>query len=111
MCSSDLSGARTRAAGIIHALFLLLAVFLINPLLALIPNSALAGILIGTSYRIARPSAIKEALATTKFAASVLLITAAVTLSIDLIWGIAVGISLYVIGDYFIKRAKNKVSR
>ena len=105
------SGARTRAAGIIHALFLLLAVFLINPLIALIPNSALAGILIGTSYRIARPSAIKEALATTKFAASVLLITAAVTLSVDLIWGIAIGITLFVIGDYFIKLAKNKASQ
>lgn len=89
------SGAHTRAAAIIHSIFLLAAIFLLNPIIAHIPTATLAGILIGTSYRIARPSAIKEALATTKSDALVLIATALIVLIVDLIWGIAVGIIIY----------------
>ena len=89
------SGAFTRASAAIHSLFLLAAIFLLNPIISQIPAATLAGILIGTSYRIARPSAIREALATTKIDAATLLITAAIVLVIDLIWGIAIGTALY----------------
>jgi SulP family sulfate permease len=102
------SGARTRAASIIHALFLLSAVFILNPIIAQIPIATLAGILIGTSYRIARPSAIKEALATTKIDAATLLITAIVVLLVDLIWGIIIGCLLYFFMNLFTKAAKSK---
>lgn len=101
------SGARTRSAAIIHALFLLAAVFILNPLISHIPTATLAGILIGTSYRIARPSAIREALATTKTDAVVLILTAITVLVIDLIWGIGIGIVLYLIIKYF-KQVKSK---
>jgi SulP family sulfate permease len=103
------SGARTRAASIIHALFLLSAVFILNPIIAQIPIATLAGILIGTSYRIARPSAIKEALATTKIDAATLLITATIVLLFDLIWGIIIGCLLYFLMNLFTKAAKNKL--
>ena len=104
------SGARTRVSAAIHALFLLAAVFFLNPLISEIPAATLAGILIGTSYRIARPSAIKEALATTKIDAIVLIITAAIVLFIDLIWGIAIGTLLYFLLKN-ISKAKNRSSR
>lgn len=91
------SGAKTRAAAAIHAIFLLAAVFILNPIISQIPTATLAGILIGTSYRIAKPSAIKEALATTKIDAITLLTTALLVLVIDLIWGIAIGTALYMI--------------
>ena len=100
------SGARTRASAAIHALFLLAAIFLINPVISQIPTAALAGILIGTSYRIARPSAIKEALATTKIDAIALLVTAAIVLIVDLIWGIAIGTILYLLLKTFQKGKK-----
>ena len=101
------SGATTRASAAIHSLFLLAAIFLLNPIISQIPAATLAGILIGTSYRIARPSAIREALATTKLDAATLLITAAIVLVIDLIWGIAIGTALYFLFSR-IKVARNK---
>ena len=101
------SGASTRASAAIHSLFLLAAIFLLNPIISQIPAATLAGILIGTSYRIARPSAIREALATTKLEAATLLITAAIVLVIDLIWGIAIGTALYFLIAR-IKVARNK---
>ncbi len=104
------SGAHTRAAAIIHSIFLLAAVFLLNPIISHIPTATLAGILIGTSYRIARPSAIKEALATTKSDAIVLISTALIVLIIDLIWGIALGILIYIAINKF-KQVKNKSSQ
>lgn len=45
------SGAQTRMTGIIHGVFLLAAMFLLGPLLADIPLSALAGVLMVTAWR------------------------------------------------------------
>lgn len=104
------SGAHTRVSAAIHALFLLAAVYLLNPLISAIPTATLAGILIGTSYRIARPSAIKEALATTKLDAIVLISTALIVLLVDLIWGIAIGTILYLILKR-INKAGNKLNQ
>ena len=104
------SGGRTRASATIHSLFLLAAVFILNPIIAQIPISILAGILLGTSYRIARPSAIKEAMSTTRINAVVLIITALTVLVIDLIWGIALGTLTYILLTYF-KKVRSKSSQ
>jgi SulP family sulfate permease len=104
------SGAKTRFSALVHALFLLAAVFLLNPVIAQIPEATLAGILLGTSYRIARPSAIREALATTRINAITLFVTAITVLLIDLIWGIALGIVVYLIINW-ISKAKNRSSQ
>lgn len=45
------SGCETRLAGIIHALVLLLSMFLLAPVMSAIPLSALAGVLIMTAWR------------------------------------------------------------
>jgi SulP family sulfate permease len=84
--------AKTRIASMAHAVILLLIVLLFAPLVSAIPTAAIAGVLIGTSYRILNPASIRESLKTTYAEASVLIITATVTLLVDLIWGIGVGI-------------------
>ncbi|MEJ6607758.1 MAG: hypothetical protein QNL72_04910 [Candidatus Planktophila sp.] len=57
-----------------------------------ITTAIIAGVLIGTSYRILNPASIRESLKTTFAEASVLILTASVTVLVDLIWGIGVGI-------------------
>ena len=59
--------------------------------------AAIAGVLLGTSYRILNPSSIMESLRTTKPEAATLLVTAVSVLAIDLIWGMAIGIALHLI--------------
>lgn len=45
------SGCETRLTGIIHAIVLLLSMFLLSPVMSAIPLSALAGVLIMTAWR------------------------------------------------------------
>lgn len=87
------SGARTRLAAMIHALFLLLVVFVLAPFVSYIPTAVLAGVLLGTSLRIANPRSVKEALTTVRSEAATYLITAISVVAIDLIWGIFIGIA------------------
>ena len=86
------SGARTRLAAMIHALFLLLVVFVLAPIVSIIPTAALAGVLLGTSLRIANPRSVAEALRTTSSMRTTYVITAVSVIAIDLIWGIAIGL-------------------
>ena len=89
--------AQTRLASIIHSFVLLFVVLVAAPVVSAIPSAAIAGVLIGTSYRILNPASIRESLQTTKSEAIVLITTAISTLVIDLIWGIAIGIILHLI--------------
>ena len=89
------SGATSRLSAIFHALFLLAVVLVLSPIISGIPTPALAGVLIGTSYRMASPANLREMLRTTKLDGGILLLTALLVIFIDLIWGIAIGTSLY----------------
>lgn len=100
------AGAISRNAAIFHALVLLSLALLAAPLVSQIPAAAIAGVLIGTSYRILNPRSILESLRTTRSEAVVLISTAVGTLVIDLIWGIAIGIALHFIFLIGIKRAR-----
>lgn len=86
------AGAKTRWASVVHALLVLVFVLFLAPLVSQIPMAALAGVLVGTSWRIANPESIREALRTTKAEQLTFLITAAAVLAIDLIWGILIGV-------------------
>ena len=86
------AGAKTRWASVFHALLVLVFVLFLAPLVSQIPMAALAGVLVGTSWRIANPESIREALRTTKAEQITFLITAAAVLAIDLIWGILIGV-------------------
>lgn len=89
------AGARSRLAAIIHSLFLLIVVLFLAPIVAIIPTAALAGVLLGTSLRIATPRSIREALRTTNEVRIVYLATALSVVLIDLIWGTLVGLLLH----------------
>ena len=89
------SGGKTKSAAIIHAIFLLIVVLLLSPVFALIPLPAIAGVLIGTSVRILNPHNIREQLRSTWQEVSTYLVTAIVTITVDLIWAIFVGIALH----------------
>lgn len=93
------SHAKSRFASIFHAVALLLLTLIAAPLVSAIPTAAIAGVLLGTSYRILNPKSIMESLRTTKIEAATLLVTAVSVLAIDLIWGMAIGIALHLFLD------------
>lgn len=88
------AGATNRSSAAMHALFLLGFVLLLSDLVAVIPVAVLGGVLLGTSLRIANPRSIREALQTTWQGRAVLIITALITISIDLMWAFVVGTAL-----------------
>jgi len=98
------AGAISRLAAIFHAVFLLSVVLFLAPIISSIPTSALAGVLIGTSYRMASPGNLRELLRTTRLDSSILIFTAVVVVFVDLIWGIALGTALY----FLLKKLKRK---
>ena len=67
------------------------------PLFSQIPAAALGGVLIGASIRILNPTKMKETLRTTQRELVVFYVTAAVTISVDLLWGIAAGLVVYLL--------------
>ncbi|CAB4917205.1 unannotated protein [freshwater metagenome] len=99
--------AHSKYASIFHAIVLLIVALLAAPLVSAIPSAAIAGVLIGTSYRILNPVSIMESLRTTKGDAVVLIVTAISTLAIDLIWGIGIGITLFLALNYGKRNEKN----
>ncbi|MDP4998064.1 MAG: Na-translocating system protein MpsB [Saprospiraceae bacterium] len=89
-----LQGGRTRWANFFHGLFLLLAALIAYPLLEMIPNAALAAILIAVGYNLAHP---REFRYTYKIGAeqlAVFVTTIFFTLFEDLLIGIASGMLL-----------------
>ena len=89
------SGATSRLSAIFHALFLLSVVLVLSPIISQIPTPALAGVLLGTSYRLVNPANLREMLRTTRLDGGTILLTAALVIFIDLIWGIVIGTLLY----------------
>jgi len=96
------SHAKSRLAAVFHALVLLLIAFIAAPIVSYIPTAAIAGLLLGVSYRILNPNSLRESLQTTRSEAATLLVTAVCVLAIDLIWGMAIGIALH----WFLGRIK-----
>ena len=91
------SGGKTKMAALIHALFLLIVVLVLSPVFTLIPLPAIAGVLIGTSVRILNPKSVREQLTSTWQGVTTYVVTATVTITVDLIWAIFVGIALHFI--------------
>lgn len=91
------AGAKTRLSAMVHALTLLLIVLFFAPIFSQIPSAAIAGVLIGTSFRIFNKASMLEIFKSGKKNIFIYLVTAVTTVSVDLIWGIFVGIALYLI--------------
>ena len=91
------AGAKSRFSAIIHAITLLLIVLFLAPIFSQIPSAAIAGVLIGTSFRIFNKASMQEIFKSGQKNIWIYLITAGVTVGVDLIWGIFVGIALYLL--------------
>ena len=91
------SGATTRLAAMIHSMVLLVIVIFLAPIFSQIPSAAIAGVLIGTSFRIFNKASMLEIFKSSKSNIFIYIATAIVTVSVDLIWGIGFGIALYLL--------------
>lgn len=86
------SGARTRVSAIVHSLLLLGVVYLATAPVAAIPLSALAGVLMVTSFRMISVSTIAKIVWSTRSDALAFALTAVVTVCFDLIEAVEIGI-------------------
>jgi MFS superfamily sulfate permease-like transporter len=90
-------GARTRWANFFHGLFLLLAVLIAVPYIEMIPNVALAAMLVFVGFRLAHPRQFRHTLHIGKEQLFVFCATILVTISTDLLMGVGTGILLEII--------------
>lgn len=87
-------GGRTRWSNFFHGFFLLVAMIAFIPVIEMIPNTALAALLISVGYRLASPN---EFFKTYKIGSEQLVIfvtTIIVTLATDLLIGVGAGIAM-----------------
>lgn len=88
------NGARTRWANFFHGVFLLGFVLLAYPVLEMIPNAALAAMLIAVGFKLAHPKEFKHMFDIGWDQLAIFLITIVLTLVQDLLVGIGAGILL-----------------
>ena len=93
--------AKTRWSNFFHGLFLLLAMIFLIPIIELIPNSALAALLIYAGYNLTSPKHYIDAFKVGKEQFLIFIITVVVTLAEDLLLGIACGIVVKIIIEIF----------
>ena len=86
------SGARTRLAAVVHSLLLLGVVYLATGPVAAIPLSALAGVLMVTSFRMVSIPTVRMILRSTRSDALAFVLTAVVTVCFDLIEAVEIGV-------------------
>ena len=88
------SGARTRVAAIVHALCLLVVVYVAASVVARIPLAALSGVLMVTAVRMVPVRTVRRVLRSSRTDAVVFVVTALVTLSFDLVIAVCIGIAV-----------------
>ncbi len=88
------AGARTRFASITHGLLLLLVVFVGSGIVSRIPLAALAGVLMVTAFRMVSLATMRTVVSTTRADTLVFIVTAIVTISVDLVYAVLVGIAV-----------------
>lgn len=87
------SGARSRLAAISHSLVLLVVVLAAGSLVGFVPLAALAGVLLATTVQMVQFGAIRAIMRATRGDAAVLAITFGVTVAIDLVTAVVVGLA------------------
>ena len=98
------AGGRTPVAGIVHALSILAAMVLLAPLAGALALPTLAGLLIITAWAMAEPHRWPHRLALPKWELALLLLTAAMTVLVDLSAAIATGTVLGLAMQWWQKR-------
>jgi len=94
-------GAKTRWANFFHGLFLLIAVIVAVPVIEMIPQSALAALLIFAGYRLASPKEFKHMLHIGTDQFIIFVVTIFMTLATDLLIGVGSGILLELLLNLF----------
>tara|TARA_B100000809_G_scaffold266760_2_gene331283 strand:- start:15398 stop:16993 length:1596 start_codon:yes stop_codon:yes gene_type:complete len=95
------SGGQTRWANFFHGFFILLFVLLAAPVLEMIPNSALAAMLVAVGIKLAHPREFKHVFKIGKEQLVIFVVTIVVTLAEDLLVGILAGMLLKMIIHVF----------
>jgi MFS superfamily sulfate permease-like transporter len=85
-------GAKTKWSNFFHGVFLLAAMIFVIPLIELIPNAALAAMLIYAGFRLASPKEFKHVYEIGKEQLVIFVVTIIMTLLEDLLLGVAAGI-------------------
>ena len=89
------SGAQTRIAGIVHAIVLMLSMFLLAPVMSQIPLSALAGVLLVTAWRMNDWENIRYIFGNRfRWGMIKFMVTMAATVVLDLTQAIVIGVTL-----------------
>lgn len=88
------NGGRTPVAGLVHALTLLLILLFFMPLAKMIPLASLAAVLIIVAYNMSSWREFKELLRSPKSDVLVLIVTFSITVLIDLVKAIEIGVIL-----------------
>jgi MFS superfamily sulfate permease-like transporter len=91
------NGAKTRWANFFHGLVLLLFMLLLTPVIQLIPNAALAAMLIGVGFKLAHPKEFIHTYKIGKEQLAIFLTTIVFTLGVDLLVGVFAGMLVKVI--------------
>ena len=86
------SGATSRLASVVHAVFLLLVALLLAPVVGRIPLAALAGVLVATALRMVEVGSVRTLLRAGRGDAFVLLGTATATVALDLVTAVVLGV-------------------
>lgn len=88
------SGGRTRLASIVHVAGLLAVVYLAAGVVSHIPLAALSGVLMVTAFRMVSRATVRSVLGSSRSDAVVFVVTAAITISFDLIVAVGIGIAV-----------------
>ncbi|WP_075692588.1 SulP family inorganic anion transporter [Streptomyces acidiscabies] len=88
------TGAASRLAALTHAAVLALIVFAAAPLVSKIPLAALAGVLLATAVRMVEVGSLKAMARATRSDAAILVLTAAATLALDLVYAVVIGLAV-----------------
>ena len=92
------SGCRTRLTSVFQSIFLILCMFVLAPLIGMVPYSALAGVLFMTAYKMNDIKTIKGYFAHgLKDALALCFVTMAATVVLDLTYAIVIGVALSMI--------------
>lgn len=88
------AGARSRLSSLTHSIVLLMFILVAAPLVGIIPLAALGGVLLATTIQMVQVGSIRSIIRSSKGDAIVLILTFLVTVAIDLITAVMVGLAL-----------------
>lgn len=91
------SGARSRLSAVTHSVVLLVVVLVAAPLVGFVPLAALAGVLLATTIQMVSLGSIRAIVRATRPDAAVLVITFVVTVAIDLVSAVVLGLAVAVV--------------